>query len=195
MMALRTALRSVPRLLIWLGVSALVCASGALAYASAYQRYESWKLQQVVAADRIALAATEDDPVELREGDPIGKLDIPRIGISVIVLHGVDDKTLILGAGHVPGTPRPGTEGNFVIAGHRDTFFRAMERIEAGDTVRFSTAHDTYEYVVESTEIVGPEHTYVMESHARAELTLITCYPFSFVGGAPERFVVRARPR
>jgi sortase A len=195
MMALRTALRFVPRLLICLGVGALVFAGVVVAYANINQRYELWKLQQLVATSRTAPAAIDGDPVELREGDPIGKLDIPRIGISVIVLHGVDDQTLILGAGHVPGTPRPGTEGNFVIAGHRDTFFRAMERIEAGDTVRFSTAHDTYEYVVESTEIVGPEHTYVMESHARAELTLITCYPFSFVGGAPERFVVRARPR
>ena len=100
--------------------------------------------------------------------------------------------TLIAGAGHVPGTLLPG--GNVVIAAHRDTFFRKLEGILPGDRVQVATLRRTYEYVVSSSEVVDPEDTQVMESRACRELTLITCYPFYFVGAAPKRFIVHARP-
>jgi sortase A len=111
-----------------------------------------------------------------------------------MVLQGVEENTLLLGAGHVPGTPLPSREGNSVIAGHRDTFFRKLEGIRPGDSVRFSTVRWTSDYVVESTEIVEPDETRVMESRGIAELTLISCYPFYFVGAAPHRFIVHAIP-
>ena len=111
-----------------------------------------------------------------------------------MVLQGVEEDTLHLGAGHVPGTPLPGREGNSVIAGHRDTFFRKLEGIRPGDSVQFSTVRGTAEYVVESTEIVEPDETRVMESRGIRELTLISCYPFYFVGAAPHRFIVHALP-
>jgi sortase A len=124
----------------------------------------------------------------------MGRLEIPSIGISVMVLHGTEDATLAIGAGHVPGTPSPGGDGNLVIAAHRDTFFRRLDGIRPGDRLRILTLGHTYDYVVLSTETVDPEDTRVMESHGRLELTLITCYPFHFVGAAPKRFIVHAEP-
>jgi sortase A len=146
------------------------------------------------AAPKVTKAPILDQPTGLREGDVVGKLDIPRIGISVIILQGIETDTLILGAGHVPGTSLPGADGNVAIAAHRDTFFRKLQGIMVNDSIQFATVHRTYEYVVDSTEIVDPEETQVMESQGRSELTLITCYPFYFVGAAPKRFVVHARP-
>ena len=185
------ALRSAQRLLLGLGVAALVYAGGLTAYASIYQRYQSWRFEQEVAVPT-ALILTET--ADVREGDLLGKLEISRIGISVMVFQGMEDHTLVVGAGHVPGTPWPGSEGNVVIAAHRDTFFRELEGIQPGDRIQLETLGGSYEYIVDSVETVDPEDTYVMESRAYSELTLITCYPFYFVGAAPERFIVHARP-
>jgi sortase A len=191
---------------LWLGVAALVYAGGMTAYAVVYQRYQSWKFERVLvsatarnyeqeaAAPKVIKAAIVEEAAGLREGEVVGKLEIARIGISVMVLQGIENDTLIVGAGHVPGTPLPGADANVVIAAHRDTFFRKLEGIIAGDSIQFETLRGTYEYVVDSTEIVDPEDTQVMESRARSELTLITCYPFYFVGAAPKRFVVHAQP-
>jgi sortase A len=205
-----SVLRFAQRLLLWLGVAVLAYAGGTAAYAGIYQQYQSWKfeharvsaiarnLKQEVAAPTVIKAAIAEEIVEgaidLREGDLVGKLDVPRIGISVMVFQGLEKGTLIVGAGHVPGTPLPGAEGNVAIAAHRDTFFRKLEGIMAGDSIQFATVGGAYEYVVDSTEIVDPEDTQVMESRARPELTLITCYPFYFVGAAPKRFIVHAHP-
>ena len=115
----------------------------------------------------------------------MGRLEIPRIGISVMIRHGAEEATLILGAGHVPATPSPGGDGNVVLAAHRDTFFRKLEAVRPGDRIQVLTIGHTYDYVVESTETVEPEDTRVMESRGRQELTLITCYPFYFVGPHP----------
>jgi sortase A len=175
----------------------LVYAGGVAAYAGIYQRYESWKFERAVAVfatpEVVQTAAIEESP-DLNEGDPVGKLEIPRVGISVIVLQGTEPSTLNVAAGHVPGTPLPGGDGNVAIAGHRDTFFRKLEGIKPGDRVQVITVKGTYEYVVDSTEIVDPEDTQPMESRDRQELTLITCYPFYFVGAAPRRFIVHAQP-
>ena len=199
-------LRFAQRLFLWVGVAALAYAGGTAAYAGIYQRYQSWKferarmsaiernLKQEVAVPQIIKAAIVEEAVDLREGDVVGRLEVSRIGISVIVLQGIEEDTLISGAGHVPGTPLPGAEGNVAIAAHRDTFFRKLRGIRPGDSIQVATVRRTYEYVVDSTEIVDPEDTQVMESRARPELTLITCYPFYFVGAAPKRFIVHARP-
>jgi sortase A len=173
----------------------LAYAGGSLAYAEIYQRYESWKFaSKIDSIDLIERAPVVAQPADLSEGSLIGKLEIPQVGISVMVLQGVEEDTLHLGAGHVPGTPLPGRDGNSVIAGHRDTFFRKLQGIRAGDRIQFSTVRETSGYVVESTEIVEPDETRVMESRGIAELTLISCYPFYFVGAAPHRFIVHALP-
>jgi sortase A len=199
-------LRFVQRLFLWLGVASLVYAGGTAAYAAVYQSYQSWKFEQArvraiapnlereAATPKVSKAPIVEEAAGLREGDVVGKLDVLRIGISVMVLQGIETYTLIVGAGHVPGTPVPGDDGNVVISAHRDTFFRKLEGIMVGDSIQFATVRGTYQYVVDSTEIVDPEDTQVMESRGRSELTLITCYPFYFVGAAPKRFVVHARP-
>jgi sortase A len=94
----------------------------------------------------------------------------------------------------VPGTPLPGAPGNVAIAAHRDTFFRDLKGIRTGDSILFSNVQQTFEYVVDSMETVDPDDTRVIESRSRPELTLITCFPFYFIGSAPKRFIVHARP-
>lgn len=190
---MRSVLIFAQRLFLWLGVAALAYAGGTAVYASAYQRYESRKFDKEFASLAITRAEIGEGAAGLREGDIVGKLNVPRIGISVMVLQGIERNTLIAGAGHVPGTPLPGSDGNVTIAAHRDTFFRKLEGILPGDSIQLGTMDDSYEYVVDSIEIVDPEDTKVMESRGRSELTLITCYPFYLVGPAPKRFVVHAR--
>jgi sortase A len=112
----------------------------------------------------------------------------------VVVLQGVEEDTLHLGAGHVPGTPLPGIEGNVAIAAHRDTFFRKLAGVLPQDHIQLSTRSGKFEYLVTSTEIVEPDNTRVIESRGVPELTLISCFPFYFVGAAPQRFIVHAIP-
>ncbi len=107
--------------------------------------------------------------------------------------EGDDDATLAVAVGHIPGTARPGERGNMALAGHRDSFFRALRHIRAGDTIRISTPGRHYEYRVASTEVVRPEETRVLDPTAETVLTLVTCYPFGYLGHAPDRFIVRAR--
>jgi sortase A len=125
----------------------------------------------------------------------VGRLDIAERRISVVVLEGVEDDALGIAAGHVPGTSLPGSNGNIVIAAHRDTFFRELRNIDLGDRIQLSTPAGTFDYFVSNTEIVNPSETRVLESSGHSELTLITCYPFSFLGAAPQRFIVHARPQ
>jgi sortase A len=185
--------RFAQRSLFWMGLALLAYVGGAAAYAGFYQRYQSSIFEEQKMAPAAAAVIVEE-PVELRDGALIGRLEIPQVGISVMVLQGVEESALRVGAGHVPGTPSPGGDGNVVVAAHRDTFFRKLESILPGNTIRFETVRRTYEYIVESTEIVDPQDTRVMESRAFSELTLITCFPFYYVGAAPKRFVVHARP-
>lgn len=187
------------KLFLWLGFAAIAGAGGSAVYADISQRYQSSQFDHDVAAlaRRAGLhgpPAAIEAAADLKEGDRIGRLEIPRLGISVMVLQGTEEATLVAGAGHVPGTPSPGGDGNVVIAAHRDTFFRKLEGIEPGDRIRIATVRGTYEYVVDSMETVDPDNTEAMESRDRNELTLITCFPFYYVGSAPKRFIVHASP-
>ena len=121
----------------------------------------------------------------LQEGDLFGRLEIPRLNMSVMVMEGDKDHILRLGAGHVPGTP-------MAIAGHRDSFFRPLKDIKLNDEIVFTTPEGKEEYQVVSTKIVGPKDTWVLDSESRDTLTLITCYPFYYIGPAPKRFIVEA---
>jgi sortase A len=121
----------------------------------------------------------------LKEGDLFGKLEVPRLDMSVMVMEGDKDRILRLGAGHIPGTP-------LAIAGHRDSFFRPLKDIKLYDRIRLTTPEETTEYRVVSTKIVGPTDTSVLENDSEDRLILITCYPFYYVGPAPQRFIVEA---
>jgi sortase A len=123
----------------------------------------------------------------------LGRLKIPRIGLSVVVAEGVDRRTLRRAAGRIPGTAPLGGDGNVGIAGHRDGVFRDLERAAAGDVLLLETPHGTERYEIEAVRIVHPGATDVLADDGRARLTLVTCYPFDRFGPAPERWVVLAR--
>lgn len=134
----------------------------------------------------------QTDRDALGEGDLVGRIKIPRVGVSAIVLHGVGKKTLRRGVGHIPGTALPEHDGNVGLAGHRDSFFRGLKDIRTDDTIELTTTEGTFEYRVEWTRIVQPQDTHVLEEEGAPSLTLVTCYPFYYVGSAPKRFIVRA---
>ncbi|HYX25102.1 MAG TPA: class D sortase [Thermoanaerobaculia bacterium] len=126
------------------------------------------------------------------EGSLVGRIAIPRLDVSTIVLEGVDAATLRRGAGHIPETSLPGARGNVGIAAHRDSFFRALKDIRKNDVIRLETLEGTFQYRVDWTRIVTPEDTKVLDDTGAPALTLVTCYPFYYVGSAPKRFIVRA---
>jgi sortase A len=123
----------------------------------------------------------------------IGRLVIPRLGLSAIVIEGIDQTTLRRVVGHIPGTALPGHPGNVGLAGHRDTLFRPLKDLRIKDEIRFTTLSGDFTYVVESLRVVEPNHVAVLAPSSENVLTLVTCYPFFFIGAAPRRFVVRAR--
>ena len=123
---------------------------------------------------------------------PLAMLHIRRLGIAVPVLEGTDEWTLNRAAGHIDGTVRPGADGNVGIAGHRDGFFRALKDVQSGDVVELETTIGVDHYRVERSWIVQPEDVSVLAPTDAAAVTLVTCYPFYFVGSAPQRFIVRA---
>ena len=132
---------------------------------------------------------------EAEQGKPIGSIEIPRLGLSSVVLEGDDAAALLLGVGHLSDTPLPWHHGNTVLAAHRDTFFRPLAHIRKGDVIRFSTADAALEYVVKELKVVEPTAVEVLEPTSAATLTLITCFPFDYIGPAPQRFIVRAERR
>lgn len=126
-------------------------------------------------------------------GSLVGRIEIPRLKLSAVIFEGTDDRTLDRGVGHLPGSPTPGERGNLVLAGHRDTFFAPLKNIREGDEIDVTGPEGLSRYRVEFTQIVAPEATEVLRSTGGATLTLITCYPFRYVGNAPDRFIVRGQ--
>jgi sortase A len=110
-----------------------------------------------------------------------------------MVREGVDRRTLLLAVGHIPATALPGQPGNVGVAGHRDTFFRRLKDLRTGDEIEFSTLTGDFKYVVESLIVVEPDNMAVLAPSTQNVLTMVTCYPFYYIGNAPKRFVVRAR--
>ncbi len=125
-------------------------------------------------------------------GVPLAVMRIRRLEIEVPVLPGTDDLTLNRGVGWIEGTALPGTDGNCAVAGHRDGFFRRLKDIELGDTIEVETLEGSRTYVVDDLTIVDPSNVTVLEERDLPSVTLVTCYPFYFVGSAPRRFIVRA---
>lgn len=127
-----------------------------------------------------------------KPGTVLGRLESPSVQLSTVVLEGSDDATLAKGAGHIEDTPFPGQGGNIGIAGHRDTIFRPLRRTKIGDEFDLKTAEGVYRYRVSRTLIVGPDDVYVLDATPKPTLTLVTCWPFEFIGHAPKRFIVQA---
>ena len=128
-----------------------------------------------------------------QEGQLAGRIEIPQLGMTAIVFEGTSDGTLARGVGHLTGSAAPGQQGNLVLAGHRDTFFRPLRDIRAGDLITVTNSDGPSQYVVESTEVVEPNAVEVLRASGGSTVTLITCYPFRYIGNAPQRFIVHGR--
>ena len=122
----------------------------------------------------------------------VGRLRIPRLKLTAMVDEGADETVLTRAIGHIPGTGLPGVMGNVALAGHRDTFFRPLRNIHRDDLITLQTAQGSYDYLVKSTQIVDPRDVEVLNASGGQTLTLVTCYPFYYVGSAPKRFIVHA---
>ena len=202
----RRGLRLLERLLLAFGIACL----GYYAYVSAetalYQAYETRELDAILSSavptpippgTERAGAARSSTTVNLSRprpaaGTALGRLEIPRLGVSAIVRAGSDSKTLRLAVGHIGGTALPGELGNIGLAAHRDTFFRRLGEIRPDDQVRLVTREGVFVYRVQGTKVVEPRETWVLSPTNEPALTLVTCYPFRYVGSAPQRFIVRA---
>jgi len=167
-----------------LGVLALGYAGFVFADSHVYQALEMKKFKQ---------AGLLAEPHILAEGETIGEIQIPRLGLNAIVVQGDSSANLRRAVGHVSKSALPGEWGNVAVAGHRDTFFRPLRGIRVGDEIDFTTPERSFEYIVESIQIVAPSDVQVLEPWTGHDLTFVTCFPFYFVGPAPKRFVVRAR--
>jgi len=123
---------------------------------------------------------------------PLAVLQVPKLQLEVPVFDGTDDLTLNRGVGRIEGTARPGEAGNIGIAGHRDGFFRGLKDLGVGDKMRLVTMRRTDTYVVDKVQVVEPDDVSVLQPTLHSSLTLVTCYPFYFIGSAPQRCIISA---
>ena len=195
-----------------IGILALGYVGFALIDTSIYQADETRRFEQALKDSRPSVGSSKDlhpsaippapaEPdresdkspaIARREGAPLGRIEISRIGLAAIILDGIDESTLRRAVGHIPGTSLPGEKGNVALAGHRDSFFRALRNIRKDDEITLTTLAGSHRYQVHATKIVAPDDTEALEGSYDDILTLVTCYPFNFVGSAPKRFIVRA---
>src|SRR5688500_15222194 len=191
-------LRWLERALLVIGIVCLGYYGYVSAESALYQAYETRELDAILASAPPAPPALPASPAlpappkALKAGDAVGRIEIPRLGVSAVVRAGSDARTLRLAVGHIPGTALPGESGNVGLAAHRDTFFRRLGEIREDDEVRIVTPEGTFSYRVKNTQVVDPKDVWVLDPTDAPALTLVTCYPFTFVGSAPRRFIVRA---
>lgn len=200
--------RLIEALLLTIGIGFLGYYFYSYFYRLAYQAYAEWRFEQEIAAPARPPARASKSPVVPASlpnpdrapitrgpdaGSILGRISIPRLHLSAIVEEGVDEHTLSRAVGHVPGTSLPGDPGNAAVAGHRDTFFRELRDLRPNDKIDVTTHEGRYHYVVDSLTIVDPSDVAVLKSRGRGRsLTLVTCFPFEYIGNAPRRFVVHA---
>ena len=202
-----TTADSVKRRPGWLFIALIVIGVACLAFYIVVS-LATWRDQRAAKADVDRMVETEPAleprskpdlpkmpgaPAPLANGELIGRVDIPRLKLSAAVAEGDDDKTLGKAVGHLPDTPLPWErQGNVGLAAHRDGLFRALKGIRLNDDVRLVTTRGDFVYRVTKTHIVNPDDVWVLDPTERPTVTLITCYPFSYVGNAPQRFIVQA---
>jgi len=189
-MSVHLVARHASRILLAAGVLALAYAAYLTIDSHRYQAAERRRFELARQGSPVVTAPVVAVPAD---GDSIGVIEIPRIGIAVIVVQGDSPDILKRAVGHIADTALPGNAGNVVLAGHRDTFFRPLRNLRVGDAIALKTRQGDFDYVVESTFVVGPTDIWVLDARGGHTLTLITCYPFSYIGPAPDRFIVRAR--
>ena len=198
----------VRRAVKWARRAAFACGVLLLGYWSvatleawAFQWRENLDLDRLMAQQRTAGAnapqsessAVPRPQLTTSKDGLIGRIALPRLHITAVVMEGIDRTTLRHAVGHIPGTALPGEPGNIGLAGHRDTFFRALKDVRVTDEIEFATLNGAFKYQVESLSIVDPSDVSVLARSDENLLTLVACYPFYFVGPAPKRWIVRAR--
>ena len=154
--------------------------------------WQAWQNREFDLRRAAPQTQTEPQP-RIADGAVVGRLAIPRLHVRAMIREGTGDRTLSLALGHIPGTAFPGQPGNVGVAGHRDRLFRGLRDIAANDEITFETPRASYVYRVEATQIVKPQQTDVLDAGPNSELTLVTCFPFDYIGSAPDRFIVKAR--
>jgi sortase A len=203
-------LRAVEMLLLTVGIVSVAWYATAHTSAVLEQAALSRELERLSTAQRAVTTSTttaddfrlkaEATRVEKAEATGvmkglIGRIEVRRIKMSALAREGVDVRTLRVAVGHIPGTALPGQPGNAGFAAHRDTFFRPLKSVREGDEVVVTTPRGVYRYAVTGTRIVEPQDLSVLDPTTDAILTLVTCYPFEYIGNAPRRFIVRAALR
>jgi sortase A len=186
----RLFLRWTRSFLFLLGALALSYVGFTLFHARNYQEVANSALEQQMHADE--KREVSQSGFAAKQGDVLGRIEIPRLGMMVAIFEGTTSQTLGVGVGHIEGTALPGEPGNIGIAGHRDTYFRALKNIQMGDEIWIQTATGLSRYKVDRVQIVAPDDIRVLAPSAASAITLVTCYPFHFIGAAPKRFVVHA---
>jgi sortase A len=166
------------------GILAVGYAGYVVTDARAYQAIEKSKFESV---------SRSEAPQVVSVGDVIGEMEISSLGMDDIFVQGDSPRILRRAVGHVSETALPGEEGNVVLTAHRDTFFRPLRKIRQGDRITLKTGRGDFQYQVESTAVVSASDVQVLQASGGRTLTLITCFPFYYVGSAPDRFIVRAR--
>jgi sortase A len=195
------------------GILALSYCAAVLLERGLFQAYQTWRFDRALKIAQTSVRTIQHPassplpvPSQVEEdrsvaesfgidglaGSPLGRIEISSIGLAAMIMEGVEGKTLRRAVGHIPGTPLPGQRGNVALAGHRDTFFRGLRNIHMNDEITLTTLHGASRYLVDSAQVVEPGDIKVLAPTADDILTLVTCYPFYFVGPAPKRFIVRA---
>jgi sortase A len=193
------ALRKAERGLYVVAVLTLGFCAWTLLDAARYERVQEARLEELltrrpaVPGPRPARAAAPAARAEARASGLVGRLELPRVGLDAIVAEGTGARTLRRAVGHVRGSALPGESGNVVLAAHRDRHFRPLKDVREGDVVWLTTPDGRFEYRVEFSTVVDPEDEELVQDAPEPVLTLVTCYPFYYVGDAPQRFLVRAR--
>lgn len=198
----RRLFRGLEAVLLAVGVACLAYVAVVGFEIRTYQALQDRTLDAMMAArkaDAAGVRRTESREARPPEGprgdqlgDFVGRIEIPRLDLRAAVVRGDSTAILQVAVGHVPGTARPGTPGNAVLAGHRDTFFRQLRGIRIGDEVVMRLPEGDVVFEVTDTALVEPEAVWVMNETATSVLTLVTCYPFVYIGPSPLRFIVRA---
>jgi sortase A len=165
------------------GVFALAYCGYVMAAARSYQ---------AIQRSRFENASHGEAHGPVTEGNAIGEMEIQRLGLNAIFVQGDSPRILRRAVGHISNTPLPGEPGNVVLTGHRDSFFRPLREIQGGDRIQLKTPEGEFAYQVDWAEVVSPNDVDVLRPSGENILTLVTCFPFYYVGPAPKRFVVRA---
>jgi sortase A len=185
---------AVGRVLVLIGLCTITWWALEMASTRAFQREQTVSFSRAVPRASTAPGRTlpSASAIVVPPHGPVGRLEIPRLHLAIMVLEGDDERTLGKAAGHLPDTVMPWEHGNAAIAGHRDTLFRPLKDIKRGDEIRLTTPAGLLTYLVTELKITTPDDVDVLAPTTNQVLTLVTCYPFYYIGSAPKRMIVRA---